>query len=136
MTVSESSQSRAERRAPRNKPVADARLKVDGDRVDVVDISELGTQVLTLSALRPHQRVRVSIGHAGGVSQLRFEASVVWAQYELRPGGGSYYRVGLEFLEPYREALKQFCEQAGATQPQVQDEVVMPTTERRPTLVE
>ena len=140
---------RASRRAPRRKPTPNTILAVNGELVDVVDISGLGAQVIAHHALRPNQRVRLAIRWHDGVNQLHFEGAIAWAHYELPPSGGACYRVGLEFLKIDREVLEQFCvdrrtAQAKAASPrreklvqqQPSDSFATPATGRRPTLAE
>jgi PilZ domain len=84
------------RRAARTAIVESAEILVDGDAVRLVDLSVLGAQVLSPAALRPGQRVRVSM--VDEKLTLRFQATVIWATFEL-PGGGTAprYRAGIEF---------------------------------------
>ena len=100
---------RPSRRAPRGKPTPNTIFTVNGEPVDVVDISGLGAQVIAHHALRPNQQVRIVIRWQDEVNQLHFEGSIAWAQYELPPSGGACYRVGLEFLKVDAEVLDQFC---------------------------
>ena len=140
---------RPSRRAPRGKPTPNTIFTVNGEPVDVVDISGLGAQVIAHHALRPNQRVRIVIRWHDEVNQLHFEGSIAWAQYELPPPGGACYRVGLEFLKADPEVLEQFCadrrtaEVKAASQrrhtlvqQQPRNPFATPTTARRPTLVE
>src|SRR4029453_6285025 len=84
------------RRAARTAIVESAEILVDGDAVRLVDLSVLGAQVLSPAALRPGQRVRVSM--VDEKLTLRFQATGIWATFEL-PGGGPAprYRAGIEF---------------------------------------
>lgn len=87
---------RGTRRAPRTAIVDSAEILIDGGPVRLVDLSVLGAQVLSSAVLRPNQRVRVSM--VDEKLTLRFQATVVWAIFEL-PGGGTAprYRAGMAF---------------------------------------
>jgi PilZ domain-containing protein len=84
------------RRAARTAIVDGAEILIDGGAVRLIDLSTVGAQVLSPAVLRPNQRVRVSM--VDEKLTLRFQATIVWATFEL-PGGGSAprYRAGLAF---------------------------------------
>jgi len=68
---------------------------IDGNPALVIDISMIGAQVISVSALRPNQRIRVSLD---GDQGLKFNAAVAWANYEL-PAEGPRYRAGIHFQD-------------------------------------
>ncbi len=88
------------RRAPRYKVNKDAQVVIDGNPANVVDISLVGAQVVSLTSLRPNQRVRMSLDTAG----VRFNANVAWATFEL-PADGPRYRAGIQFHDANAEML-------------------------------
>ena len=82
------------RRAPRFR-VPDLQAIIDGNPALVIDISMVGAQVVSTAALRPNQRIRMSLQ---GVQGLRFNAAVAWATFEL-PVEGPRYRAGIQFTD-------------------------------------
>ncbi len=96
------------RRAARFTLRAGVDIKVDGDPATVIDMSSIGAQVVLGRALRPYQRVRVSLETASAA--VRCRAAIAWCRFELRPGkdSGGFYRAGVEF-ESDADALDSFC---------------------------
>jgi hypothetical protein len=87
---------RGTRRAQRTAVVDGAEILIDGLAVRLIDLSVLGAQVISSAALRPNQRVRVSM--VDEKLTLRFQATVIWATFEMPAGGsGPRYRAGIEF---------------------------------------
>ncbi|HET8944242.1 MAG TPA: PilZ domain-containing protein, partial [Dehalococcoidia bacterium] len=80
------------RRAPRFR-VASMHAIIDGNPALIIDISMIGAQVVSSTALRPNQRIRMSLE---GDQGLRFNAAVAWATFEL-PAEGPRYRAGIHF---------------------------------------
>ncbi len=73
-------------------------IQLDGNHARVVDMSVIGAQALCPRALRPDQKVRVTI--QGDKEVVRFRATVAWARFELaRPPAQPHYRVGVEFVD-------------------------------------
>jgi hypothetical protein len=98
---------RGTRRAPRFKIVDGVEMTVDGNAATLVDLSVVGAQVVSVTILKPNQRVRISI--ADGKKPLRFSAGVAWASFELAKTGPRY-RAGIEFFDAEAEAVQKFCE--------------------------
>jgi hypothetical protein len=98
---------RGTRRAPRFKIVDGVEVMVDGNAATLVDLSVVGAQVISVTILKPNQRVRMSI--AEGKKPLRFSAGVAWASFELAKTGPRY-RAGIEFFDAEAEAVQKFCE--------------------------
>ncbi len=96
------------RRAARFTLRAGVGIKVDGDPATVIDMSTIGAQVVLGRALRPYQRVRVSLQTTS--ASVRCRAAIAWCRYELRPGkdSGGFYRAGVEFSSDTDE-LESFC---------------------------
>ncbi|MEQ1909118.1 MAG: PilZ domain-containing protein [Vicinamibacterales bacterium] len=90
------------RRAPRHAVDESREILVDGKPGSLVNLSLVGVQLVTTAALKPGQRVRVSLTEPKGA--LRCGATVVWATFEMTKNGPRY-RVGLDFINPNTAAL-------------------------------
>jgi len=97
---------RGTRRAPRFRMAASADTTIDGHQAALVDLSTIGAQVVAGGVLKPKQRVRVALFDGHG--QVRFEADVAWAAFEVSPKGARY-RAGLAFIDPDANAVDAFC---------------------------
>jgi hypothetical protein len=96
------------RRAPRFRLRDGVEIQLDGNPASVVDLSAVGAQVLSLTVLRPNQKVRVSIPNDEFV--MRFRGAVAWAKFELSRGDAPpRYRAGVEFTDADRQAVDGFC---------------------------
>jgi len=82
-------------------------MQVDGNAATLIDLSTVGAQVVSAGVLRPNQRVRIAMMDSAG--NLRFNASVAWAKFEIPPGSGPRYRAGLDFVDPDHKAVDAFC---------------------------
>ena len=101
---------RGTRRATRYTLADGVIIKVDGDPATVIDMSRIGAQVVLARAIRPYQRIRLSIEHESEV--LRCKGAIAWVRYELHGGkSGGYYRAGLEFIDAEEDTIETFCEQ-------------------------
>lgn len=99
---------RGTRRAPRHRARSGVEVQVDGNTAVLIDISQIGAQVLSTTSLRPNQRVRVTLLQDEG--PIRCRASVAWAKFELpKSGGAPQYRAGVEFLEADQAAVDAYC---------------------------
>ena len=96
------------RRAPRFR-VPDLHAIIDGNPALVIDISMIGAQVVSATALRPNQRIRVSLQ---GDQGLRFNAAVAWATFEL-PVEGPRYRAGIQFHDANSAVLTRLLDTVG-----------------------
>ena len=90
------------RRAPRHVVDGSREMLVDGKPGTLVNLSLVGVQLVTTAALKPGQRVRVSLSEPKGT--LRCGATVIWATFEMTKDGPRY-RVGLDFVNPNTAAL-------------------------------
>jgi hypothetical protein len=95
---------RGTRRAPRFRVVDDVEVLVDGNPATLVDVSLVGAQVVSLSTLRPNQRLRMSLPAS---RPIRFSAGVAWAAFEM-PKTGPRYRAGIEFYDADADAMNKF----------------------------
>jgi hypothetical protein len=98
---------RGTRRAPRFAIVDGVEVSIDGNPATLVDLSVVGAMVVSLTILRPNQRVRFSLPDP--VRSLRFSAAVAWAAFEM-PRGGPRYRAGIEFFDADQDAVARFIE--------------------------
>src|SRR5262249_6353528 len=88
---------RGTRRAQRYRIAQKIEILVDGNAAALVDLSKVGAQVISVTALKPNQRVRVGI--TDNNATLRFNASGAWAKFEFPPGWGPRLRGGIEFVD-------------------------------------
>ena len=94
------------RRAQRYR-VASMHAVIDGNPALVVDLSMIGAQVISSTALRPNQRIRMTLaGEQGG---LKFNAAVAWATFEL-PAEGPRYRAGIQFQDANTAVITRLLE--------------------------
>ena len=82
-------------------------ILLDGTPATLVNLSTLGAQVTSSTVLRPNQRVRMAI--PDGTRTVRAQGTIVWASFEMPPGGGPMYRAGMAFVSPDTAALEAFC---------------------------
>ena len=80
---------------------------IDGNPATLVNISVVGAQVTSPLALRPNQRVRMSLEEAD--RPVRFNGVVAWATYEM-PKEGPRYRAGINFYDASPEMVTRFIE--------------------------
>ena len=97
---------RGTRRAKRYRMIAGTEVQVDGASAEVIDLSVIGAQIVSTSALRPQQRVRITLADDGGV--VRVNAAVAWASFEI-PKSTPRYRAGIEFTDAQAAAIEAFC---------------------------
>jgi hypothetical protein len=85
------------RRAPRITMRDGVDVLVDGGPVRLVNLSAIGAQITSASALKP---------------VVRLPAQVVWASFELPRGRrqSPHYRAGVEFERPERPRVREFAE--------------------------
>jgi len=89
------------------RATATSAVREAGNAATLIDLSVVGAQVVSVTILKPNQRVRMSI--ADGKKPLRFSAGVAWASFELAKTGPRY-RAGIEFFDAEAEAVQKFCE--------------------------
>jgi hypothetical protein len=98
---------RGTRHVPRVLIAEGVEAALDQEPIVLVDLSELGAQVVTARVLKPAQAVSLSLGKDGDIPAMA--GTVVWVRLELTRRGPAY-RAGLEFLAPDRERLRAFCD--------------------------
>lgn len=95
------------RRAPRFVIVEGVDVQVDGKPAALVNLSLVGAQVVSVTILKPNQRVRFTL--ADKPKPVRIGAVVAWAAFEI-PKTGPRYRAGIEFLEPDQAGVQRFID--------------------------
>jgi hypothetical protein len=96
------------RRAPRHRIRPGVEIQLDGNPAQVVDLSQVGAQVISQTILRPNQKVRVSVPNDDFV--MRFRGSIAWAKFELPdPSAPPRYRAGIEFADADARAVEAYC---------------------------
>src|SRR6185436_10760762 len=96
------------RRAPRHRIRQGVEIQLDGNPAQVVDLSQVGAQVVSQTILRPNQKVRVSVPNDDFV--MRFRGSIAWAKFELpEPSAPPRYRAGVEFTDADARAVEAYC---------------------------
>jgi hypothetical protein len=97
------------RRVPRFPVVAPLALKIDGQQTNLIDMSIMGAQVLSTPALRPSQKLKITLPDEGD-SLLSVSAFVAWSAFELPSNAARpHYRAGMEFTDAAVQALEAFC---------------------------
>jgi len=97
------------RRAPRHRIRQGVEIQLDGNPAQVVDLSQVGAQVVSQTILRPNQKVRVSVPNDDFV--MRFRGSIAWAKFELPdPTAPPRYRAGIEFADADARAVEAYCQ--------------------------
>ncbi len=80
---------------------------MDGNVAILGDLSTIGAQVVSPTILKPNQRVRMALNDDLG--NVRFNAAVAWASFEIPPSSGPRYRAGLAFVDADAPAVDAFC---------------------------
>ena len=96
------------RRAPRFR-IEPVEVLVDGNPAQLIDLSPLGAQVVSVTVIKPNQRVRFTLSDAGG-GAVRCQGTVAWASFEMPKGEPARYRAGVEFSNANAEAITAFAE--------------------------
>ena len=95
------------RRVPRFVMADKVEVLIDGNPATLLDLSACGAQVVSPTILKPNQRVRMALPEDAGM--LRFNATIVWAAFELPPGKGPQYRAGIDFVDADAALIDAFC---------------------------
>jgi hypothetical protein len=98
---------RGTRRAPRIRVVDNVEVLADGNPATLIELSLVGAQIVSVSPLRPNQRLRMSLPDAS--RPIRFGAGVVWAAFEM-PKTGPQYRAGIEFYDADAAGVTRFID--------------------------
>ena len=84
---------------------------LNGEAAQLVDLSVSGAQIQSAVRLRPMKVVRLVI--PDGPSAIKMQGTVAWA-IAVPSGGSIQYRAGIEFVNPNKQQLADFCENHGA----------------------
>jgi hypothetical protein len=98
---------RGTRRAPRFKMAENVEAALDGKSGTLIDLSSVGAQVISRVALKPNQRVEMSL--TDETSHTKFNASVAWTSFEMTPSGAPRFRAGMNFEDADAVAVDAFC---------------------------
>ena len=97
------------RRVPRFAILDSRAAVVDGKQTNLVDMSVLGAQVVSLPVLKPNQRLKISLPDEGD-EELQLTGCVAWATFERRDlTAHPHYRAGMEFTDAAAQALEKYC---------------------------
>jgi PilZ domain-containing protein len=99
------------RAAPRFKMQPKLEVLIDGNPATLIDLSTSGAQVVSVTILKPNQRVRMALSDDQGV--MRFNAAIAWAAFEIPPKIGPQYRAGVEFVDADTAAIDAYCARHG-----------------------
>jgi hypothetical protein len=99
---------RGTRREPRIPMKDGVELTADGNPAKLINLSLSGAQIVSLTVLKPNQRVRLIFGD--GLSAIRCNGSIAWAAFEMPKGAPPQYRAGVSFIASDSEALATFAQ--------------------------
>jgi hypothetical protein len=103
------------RRAPRFLVRNPIEALVESGRANVVDMSVLGAQIVSLPVLRPNQRIKLGLIDSDNV--LSLSAQVAWSIFEQTPTREVHYRVGIEFTDAAKNTLEEYRRRYCTDQP-------------------
>jgi PilZ domain len=98
---------RGTRRAARFKMTPNTQALVDDKPGTLIDLSSVGAQVVGKVALKPNQRIAMTLNDE--VGQVHFNASVAWIAFETLPTGTPRFRAGINFEDADPAAVDSFC---------------------------
>jgi hypothetical protein len=94
------------RNAPRFRVVDGIEVEIDGNPATLVNLSVSGAQVVSLTILKPNQRVRFIMSTK---PPIRLKAAVAWASFEI-PKGSARYRAGIQLFGADPAAMMRFID--------------------------
>jgi hypothetical protein len=103
------------RRAPRFLVRNPIEALVESGRANVIDMSVLGAQIVSLPVLRPNQRIKLGLLDSDNVVSLT--GQVAWSLFEQTPMREVHYRVGIEFTDAAKYTLEDYRRRYCAEQP-------------------
>jgi hypothetical protein len=98
---------RGTRRAPRFKMAPNVAAILDDKPGTLIDLSSVGAQVISHGALKPNQRVEMTL--TDETSDIRFNASVAWTSFETSAAGAPKFSAGINFEDADPVAVDEFC---------------------------
>ena len=97
---------RAGTRQAARYPMHQRPVAVNGDPGQLIDLSVSGAQLQTAARLRPLKAARLVLRDATG--DIYMQGTVVWA-IAVQAGRSIQYRAGIEFVNPDKKQLTNFC---------------------------
>ncbi len=98
---------RGTRRAARFKMTPNTQAVLDDKPGTLIDLSSVGAQVVSKVALKPNQRIAITLNDE--VGQVHFTASVAWTAFETPSSGAARFRAGINFEDADPAAVDAFC---------------------------
>lgn len=98
---------RGTRRASRFKMTPHTQAILDDKPGTLIDLSSVGAQVVSKAALKPNQRITMTLNDE--VGQVHFNASVAWTAFETPSSGSPRFRAGINFEDADPAAVDAFC---------------------------
>jgi hypothetical protein len=98
---------RGTRRAARFKMTPNTQAILDDKPGTLIDLSSVGAQVVSKVALKPNQRITMTLNDE--VGQVHFNASVAWTAFENPSSGSPRFRAGINFEDADPVAVDAFC---------------------------
>ncbi len=98
---------RGTRRSPRMVMREGIDVQIDGHAATLIDLSQIGAQVVTLASLKPKQRIRFTLPDP--TQPTRCRAVVIWVAFEI-PQGLARYRAGIEFMDADQALVARFMQ--------------------------
>jgi hypothetical protein len=98
---------RGTRRAARFKMKPTTQAIIDDKPGALIDLSSVGAQVVSKTAMKPNQRITMTLNDE--VGQVHFNASVAWTAFETPATGPSRFRAGINFEDADPAAVDGFC---------------------------
>jgi hypothetical protein len=98
---------RGTRRAARFKMTPNTQAILDDKPGTLIDLSSVGAQVVSKVALKPNQRITMTLNDE--VGQVHFNASVAWTAFETLSSGSPRFRAGINFEDADPAAVDAFC---------------------------
>lgn len=102
---------RAGTRQAARYPMGRRMIAINGDAGQLIDLSVSGAQVQSAVRLRPLKVARLVLPEGNG--DIRLQGTVAWA-IAVPAAGAIHYRAGIEFVNPARDQLAQFCSKYGS----------------------
>ena len=101
---------RGTRSAERMTIDREVEVRLEGDQSRLINLSTTGAQLVSASATRPGQRVRVSLA-PNTDDAIKLIGMVAWATFEPASGSrGPEYRLGVAFMDADAAQIAAFCE--------------------------
>ena len=99
---------RGTRRAPRFRMKDRTAIAIDTHAGSIIDLSTIGAQVVCTATLKPLQELKIVL--TGAARNVKFNAKVAWASFEIPPNRGPRYRAGIEFADADASAVDAFIQ--------------------------